>query len=135
MFSNKVDQAVRDYAHAVETYGMPVWCAHVAITTRALVPREVKLDIMTNARLSEGWAYQHGCYFKGRIDARQTLITWAKANVFAIMTIVDIAQAADVPESAVRSMVKDRPDIIRKSDGRTYEVRDPQGDRQHEKEG
>jgi len=135
MFSNKVDQAVRDYAHAVETYGMPVWCAHVAITTRALVPREVKLDIMTNARLSAGWAYQDGCYFKGRIDARQTLITWAKANVFAIMTIVDIAQAADVPESAVRSMVKDRPDIIRKSDGRTYEVRDPQGDRQHKKEG
>ena len=135
MFNDKVDQAVRDYAHAVETYGMPVWCAHVPITVQALVPREVKRDILANARLSEGWAYQDGCYFKGRIDARQTLITWAKANVFTIMTVVEIAKAADVPESAVRSMIKDRPDILRKADGRTYEVRDPQGDRQHGKAG
>jgi hypothetical protein len=135
MFNDKVDQAVREYAHAVETYGQPVWYANVDIRTQALVPLDVRRDILANAKVSDGWAYQDGCYFKGRIDARQTLITWAKANVFAIMTIADIAKDADVPESAVRSMVKDRPDIIRKSDGRTYEVRDPHVDRRLEKAG
>ena len=135
MFNDKVDQAVRDYAHAVETYGMPVWCAHVPITVQAIVPRDVKRDVLANARMSEGWAYQDGCYFKGRIDARQALIKWATSHVFEIMTVKDIATSADVPESAVRSMIKDRPDILRKSDGRTYEVRDPNADRRHGKAG
>jgi hypothetical protein len=133
MINDKVDQAVREFAHAVETYGMPVWYAHVPITVQALVPRDVKRDVLANARLSEGWAYQDGCYFKGRIDARAALIAWAKVNVFEIMTVKDIATSAGVPESAVRSMIIDRPDILRKSDGRTYEVRDPHGDRQIEK--
>lgn len=135
MINDKVDQAVREFAHAVETYGLPVWYAHVPITTQALVPIDVKRDVLANARLSEGWAYQDGSYFKGRIDARQALIKWATSNVFATMTVKDIAQSADVPESAVRSMIKDRPDILRKSDGRTYEVRDPNADRRYGKAG
>lgn len=133
MTTSTSDQATREVAHAIDTYGMPVWIAKVTMRTRALVPRDVMRDLLANARISEGWAYQDGCYFKGRIDARAALIAWAKVNVFAIMTVKDIATSAGVPESAVRSMIVDRPDIIRKSDGRTYEVRDPHGDRQIEK--
>jgi len=132
---NHIDQATREVAHAIDTYGMPVWYGKVSIRTRALVPRATMHDLLANAKLSEGWAYQDGCYFKGRIDARTALIKWATSNVFATMTVKDIAKAADVPESAVRSMIVDRPDILRKSDGRTYEVRDPNADRRHGKDG
>jgi hypothetical protein len=129
MININIDQATRQVAHAIDTYGAPVWLAKVPTTTRRLVPRDVMRDLVSRARLSEGWAYQDGCYFKGRIDSRAALLAWATNNVFAIMTVKEIAQAADVPESAVRSMIVDRPDVLRKSDGRTYEVRDANEDR------
>lgn len=135
MEEQQIDQAVQRFAHAVETYGQPVWYANVDIRTQALVPLDVRRDVLANAKVSDGWAYQDGCYFKGRIDARTALINWASKNVYAIMSVVDIAQAADVPQSSVRSMITDRPDILRKADGRTYEVRDPHGDRRHGKAG
>jgi len=132
---NDIDQATREVAHAIDAHGLPVWCCHVTIATRSIVPRDKMRDMISNAKLSDGWAYQDGCYFKGRINARDKLIKWATDNVFETMTVKDIAQAADVPESAVRSMTVDRPDILRKADGRTFEVRDPNADRRHEKDG
>ncbi len=132
-YSIEVENATREVRNAIETFGAPVWVAHVTQRTRAIVPRDVKRDLINNASISEGWSYHQGQYIHGRLDARTTLIAWAKQNVFAIMTIKEIAQAAGVTQSAVRSMIDTRADIFRKSDGRTYEVRDADIDRRNEK--
>jgi hypothetical protein len=50
-----------------------------------------------------------------------------------VLTVKEIAEQAGVPQSAVRTMISERPDIFRKSDGRTYEVRDANADRQADK--
>lgn len=132
-YSHEVENATRDVRNAIETFGAPVWVAHVTQRTRSIVPRNVKRDLIENASISEGWSYHQGQYIHGRLDARSVLIEWAKANVFEVMTIKDIAIAAKVSQSAVRTMIDTRADIFRKSDGRTFEVRDANGDRRNDK--
>lgn len=129
----EIAAATEEMRYAVETYGMPVWYVKVSITKQRIVPLEVRRSFLASARPSEGWVNQNGCWYRGRLDARDALRVWAGRNVFALVTVKEIAAAAEVPQSAVRSMISERPDIFRKSDGRTYEIRDPQADRQAEK--
>ena len=126
--------AVEIVSTAIETHGVPKWVTVVPMTVRRAVPSETKAALLATARVSEGWSRQRdGRLVFGRLDARETLRAWAAENVFAVLTVKEIATAAGVPQSAVRTMISERGDIFRKSDGRTYEVRDPAADRQAEK--
>lgn len=118
---------------AVETYGLPVWYVKISTSRQALVPLEVRRTLLASARPSDGWVNQNGCWYRGRLDAREVLRQWAAQNVFAVMTVAEIAAAATVTQSQVRTMITERGDIFRKSDGRTYEIRDPHADRAAEK--
>lgn len=126
----EIDTATSEMRDAIDTFGMPVWYVKVSITKQRIVPLEVRRTLLASARPSAGWVNQNGCWYKGRPDAREILTEWASNNLFAVLTVKEIAEAAEVPQSAVRTMVSERPDIFRKSDGRTYEIRDPQADRQ-----
>lgn len=116
-------------AAAIETHGVPKYVAVVPSRIRREVPSDTLATLIANGRMSDGWVRQGDRVIFGRIDARQALRTWAAQNLYAVMTVKEIATAAEVPQSAVRTMVSERPDIFRKSDGRTYEIRDPQADR------
>lgn len=116
-------------AAAIETHGVPKYVAVVPSRIRREVPSDTLAALIANGRMSDGWVRQGQRVIFGRLDARETLRVWAGNNVFAILTVKEIATAAQVPQSAVRTMVSERPDIFRKSDGRTYEIRDPQADR------
>ena len=129
----QVAAATDEMRTAVETYGMPVWYVKISTAKQRIVPLDVRRSILAAARPSEGWVNQNGCWYKGRLDARETLRQWAAQNVYQVMTVAEIAAAADVTQSAVRTMISERADIFRKSDGRTYEVRDPNADRQADK--
>lgn len=118
---------------AVETYGLPVWYVKISTSRQALVPLEVRRTLLASARPSDGWVNQNGCWYRGRLDAREALRQWAAQNVFAVLTVAEIAAAATVTQSQVRTMITERGDIFRKSDGRTYEIRDPHADRAAEK--
>jgi len=126
--------AVEILSAAIETHGVPRYLGVVPKSVRDAVPKETMRELLSNASLSQGWSRQRdGRLVFGRLDARETLRAWAAENLYAVLTVKEIATAAGVPQSAVRTMISERGDIFRKSDGRTYEVRDPAADRQAEK--
>ena len=125
--------AAEQIAAAIETHGAPKWVAVVPMSVRKQVSKETISTLLSTARTSEGWSKQGDRLIFGRLDARETLRQWAAQNIFAVLTVKEIAEQASVPQSAVRTMISERPDIFRKSDGRTYEVRDANADRQADK--
>jgi hypothetical protein len=133
--SQRISQAEAEAicAKAIEEHGMPRWVGVVPISVRDAARVEVKRELMASARLSDGWAWQGDRLIFGRPDAREMLRLWASQNVFAIMTVKEIATSAGVSQSAVRTMISERPDILRPSEGRTYEVRNPHDDRKADK--
>lgn len=125
--------ATETVATAIQTHGVPAYIAKVPTSVRRQVEKHTLRELLAAAPISAGWARQGDRLIFGRLDSRETLRLWAQQNLFQIMTVKEIAEAAEVSQSAVRTMIAERPDIFRKSDGRTYEIRDPQADRQAEK--
>jgi len=64
---------------------------------------------------------------------KEAIVAWCRNNIFAEVTVKELAAIGECSEATVRSLINDRRDIFRKSDGRKYEVRDPQADRQYDK--
>ena len=120
-----VKEAVEMVAEAIETHGSPTWVAYVPMRIRKMVPAEIKTDLIKGAKASEGWGRQR--------DGRDTIIAWAKNNVFAEVTIKELAEIGEVSEATVRNLVKERMDIFRKIEGRKFEIRDPQEDRENDR--
>lgn len=120
-------------AAAIEKHGVPRWVAFVPMRVREQASVELKRTLQAEARISEGWSRHGDRLVFGRSDNRTTLIYWAKQNLFAVLTIKEIADAAGVPQTTVRTVLTERPDIFRKSEGRTYEVRDADADRKADK--
>jgi hypothetical protein len=125
--------AAEQVAAAIETHGVPRYIGVVPTSVRRQVPTDMMRSLLAAARISDGWARQGDRLIFGRLDARETLRLWAAQNLYAVLTVAEIADAAGVPKSAVRTMISERADIFRKSDGRTYEVRDPNADRAAER--
>jgi len=120
-------------AAAIETHGVPKYVALVPTSVRRQVPVETMRSLLAAARISEGWARQGDRLIFGRLDPRETLRQWAQQHLYEVLTVREIAESADVSQSQVRTMIAERGDIFRKSDGRTYEIRDPHADRAAEK--
>lgn len=120
-------------AAAIETHGVPKYVALVPTSVRRQVAPETMRSLLAAARISDGWARQGDRLIFGRVDARETLRLWAQQHLYEVLTVREIAESADVSQSQVRTMIAERGDIFRKSDGRTYEIRDPQADRAAEK--
>ena len=120
-------------AAAIETHGVPRYIALVPTSVRRQVAPETMRTLLASARLSDGWARQGDRLIFGRVDARETLRLWAQQHLYEVLTVREIAESADVSQSQVRTMIAERGDIFRKSDGRTYEIRDPQADRAAQK--
>lgn len=128
--NDEIAEAIEIVKNAVAEHGTPVWVVKVPMSVRRIVPAEIKKEILADAKVSEGWAKDiDGSYVKGRLDFRSVIITWAKDKVFQQVTVKDIAEATGASQNIVRDVIGDRPDIFRKSEGWTYEIRDPQADR------
>lgn len=128
-----VEEAIEIYTEAVNTFGRPVYTVKVPSRIQKLVPLAVRKEVLATAKMSEGWVYDNGTYYKGRPDNKSIVLEWAKENVYQEVTTKQIAEATGVPLHTVRSVVSDRPDIFRESDGWNYEIRDPQADRKAQK--
>jgi hypothetical protein len=112
-------------AEAIEKYGAPVWVVKVPSRIRKLVPADIKAQMIATAKVSEGWATKQ--------DGRNRIIAWCKNNTFAEVTVKELAAIGECSEATVRTLINDRRDIFRKSDGRKYEVRNPEADRENQK--
>ena len=120
-----IKEATDMVAEAIEKYGAPVWVVKVPSRIRKLVPADIKAQMIATAKVSEGWATKQ--------DGRNRIIAWCKNNTFAEVTVKELAAIGECSEATVRTLINDRRDIFRKSDGRKYEVRDPQADRENQK--
>jgi len=120
-----IKEATDIVAEAIEKYGAPVWVVKVPSRIRKLVPADIKAQMIATAKVSEGWATKQ--------DGRNRIIAWCKNNIFAEVTVKELAAIGECSEATVRTLINDRRDIFRKSDGRKYEVRDPQADRDNQK--
>ena len=116
-----IQEATTQVAEAIEKHGAPAWVAYVPTRIRRLVPAEIKTAMIATAKVSEGWASKQ--------DGRNRIIQWCKQNIFAEVTVKELAAIGECSEATVRTLINDRRDIFRKSDGRKYEVRDPEADR------
>jgi len=121
----ELENALREVTEAINTYGTPVGIAHVPSRVRRLVPAKIKADLIASARPSEGWRTPQ--------DGKNDIISWAKENVYELVTIKQLAEIGDISDATARKIVADRPDIFVKREGRQYEIRDPQADRKAEK--
>ena len=120
-----VAEATEIVADAIQEYGTPIWVSTIPSRVRRLVPTAVIAEFLRTAPKSEGWGTAQ--------DGKNKIMSWAKNNVFAMTTIKDLAELGEISEATVRNMVKERPDIFKKSEGRQYEIRDPQADRKADK--
>ena len=116
-----IQEATTQVAEAIEKHGAPAWVAYVPTRIRRLVPAEIKTAMIATAKVSEGWASKQ--------DGRNRIIQWCKQNIFTEVTVKELAAIGECSEATVRTLINDRRDIFRKSDGRKYEVRDPEADR------
>ena len=123
--NTELENAIREVTEAIETYGTPVWIAHVPSRVRRLVPAKLKADLIASAKRSEGWGRPQ--------DGKNSIMSWAKENVYELVTIKQLAEIGEISDATARKIVTDRPDIFVKREGRQYEVRDPQADRKAEK--
>ena len=123
--NTELEKAIREVTEAIETYGTPVWIAHVPSRVRRLVPAKIKADLIASAKRSEGWGRPQ--------DGKNSIMSWAKENVYELVTIKQLAEIGEISDATARKIVTDRPDIFVKREGRQYEVRDPQADRKAEK--
>lgn len=120
-----IEEATEYIADTITEYGRPAWVAEVPTSIRQMVPHSVIAGFLATAKASEGWGKPS--------DGRDTIIRWAKDNTFALVTVKELADIGGVSEATVRTLLGERPDLFRKSEGRKYEVRDPQADRAADK--
>jgi hypothetical protein len=120
--SMKPEQMIKE---AMVEHGSPNWVAYVPSSVRKQVPADVIADLRKSfAGVSESVA--------NRRDTKHDLIDrWCVENVFAIVTLADLALVGNCSKEFVRQKTLDRPDIFRRLSRSSYEIRDPQADRQH----
>ena len=108
---------------AMIEHGTPNWVASVPSRVRRSVPATRIAELREQyASLSESIANKR--------DTKHDLIDeWCKENVFAEVTLADLAQIGNCSKEFARQKTIARPDIFRRLTHRTFEIRDPQADR------
>lgn len=68
-----------------------------------------------------------------RVDYRRAIERWCGDRVFEEVTVAQVAEAGCVSGATARKFIEDRADLFRRTGRSTWEVRDPQSDRQFER--
>jgi len=114
------EKMIRD---AMIEHGTPNWVAYVPTSIRRQIPSE------TLIALREQYAELSATVAK-RTDTKHDLIDrWCADNVFAEVTIAQLAEIGGCSGGFVRKKIAQRPDVFRRISHKTYEIRDPQADR------
>jgi hypothetical protein len=112
---------------AMIEHGTPNWVAYVPISVRKQITATRTVELREKyARLSESVANKR--------DTKHDLIDdWCANNVFAEVTLAELAAIGNCSKEFVRQKTIARPDIFRRISHTTYEIRDPHEDRNREK--
>lgn len=116
----EAEKKIRD---AMIEHGTPNWIAYVPSSVRKQVDPKRLTELRDQyARMSENVASKR--------DTKHDLIDeWCAKNVYAEVTLAELAEIGNCSREFVRQKALARPDIFRRVSHRTYEIRDPQEDR------
>ena len=118
---NAVDQV----AEAINTYGRPLWCAHIPYQIRQQVPPKKIGEMLAAAHRSPDSVT--------RADLYGDILEWCSKNVFEEVTIPALVEISGLSAPTVRKFIGDRVDVFRKIGRGVWEVRDPKSDRAADK--
>jgi flagellar basal body rod protein FlgC len=118
----KEERIIRD---AMIEHGTPNWIANVPSSLRKQVSAERIAELRKEfATTSENIANRHS-------TKNELIESWCKENVFAEVTIAQLAEIGNCSKGFARKKVNARPDVFKKINNRSYEIRDPQQDRKN----
>ena len=118
----KPEQMIKN---AMIEHGSPSWVAYVPQSVRKQVPAQVIDD------LRKSFAGVSGSVANRRDTKHDLIERWCLENVFAIVTLAELAHIGNCSKEFVRQKTIDRPDIFRRVSRSSYEIRDPKEDRRH----
>jgi len=120
----RTKDAEKQIITAMKEHGTPNWIAYVSSSVRQLVPAQRIVELRTeHAETSANIA--------NKTATKNDLIdTWCEQHVLEQVTLEELATIGNCSKSFVRKKTTDRPDIFRRIKRSTFEVRDPQADRQ-----
>lgn len=121
-----VAQATEAVRRAIEKHGRPAWVTHVPYRIRELVPQGVLKELLDMSDKSTSTHIP-------RAYGREAIARWCATNVFAIVSVRELAEIGQISESSVRNFIRERPELFKKTEGFRYEVRDPKSDREIDK--
>ena len=114
------ESAIRD---AMIEHGTPNWIAYVPASVR----RQITVDRMNELREQHA---QRSANVANKSTTKHDLIDeWCANNIFAEVTLAELAVIGGCSRAFARKKTIDRPDVFRRISHTTYEIRDPQADR------
>jgi hypothetical protein len=113
--------AAEQVAEAINTYGRPLWAAHIPYQVRHQVPTSEIGRMLATAHRSPDSVT--------RADLYGDIIDWCANNVFGEVTIPLLVEVSGLSAPSVRKFISDRVDLFRKLKRGVWEVRDPKADR------
>ena len=119
-------QALEEVRGAIEQHGRPYWLGFVSKRVRDLAtPKEI------NAILEASGANPRAT----KSSPADAILEWCKGNVFAEVSVKELAGTVGCHEDTARATINNRPDVFWKVGWGKWEVRDPEADRRHDKRG
>lgn len=113
--------ATKIITEAITEHGTPNWIAYVPTRVRKELEYAELLLLLENAKPSEG--------SEKRVDKTAKILRWCADNLYEQVTVKQIASIGSVSVATAKTLMTDRADIFRPSEGKLYEIRDPQADR------
>jgi len=118
------ESAIRD---AMIEHGTPNWIAYVPTSVRKQVPSDRLIE------LRQQYAQRSANVANKSATKHDLIDEWCANNIFAEVTIAELAEIGGCSRGFARKKTIDRPDVFRRISHTTYEIRDPQEDRIREK--
>lgn len=118
-----MNEAILMIREAMIEHGTPNWIAYVPASIRK------QLSAGQIAELRETYA-KKSANVANKTETKHDLIDeWCKNNVFAEVTLAQLAEIGNCSRGFARKKTIERPDVFRRISHTTYEIRDPQADR------
>lgn len=108
---------------AMLEHGTPNWVAYVPMSIRKQISATRTVELReTYAKKSPSVA--------NKTETKHDLIDeWCKNNVFAEVTLAQLAEIGNCSRGFARKKTIERPDVFRRISHTIFEIRDPQADR------
>jgi hypothetical protein len=104
-------EATERLAELLDAHGLPKAVSMMSSRERRLVPLAERSAMYATARRTVA------------ATPTETIAGWCASNIYAVMTVAEIAAATKTTGAQVRAFIADQPSRFMRREGRTWEVR------------